>query len=172
MDIQDWKIISTLHKYKNITKTAGHLYISQPALTARIKKIEQHFDIVLVLRHRRGVEFTADGEYLVKWAHTFIKQNEQIYDHLHNMRDEVTGTLKIGVTKYLAKYKMPKILLQFKKMYPLVEFQVKTGWSIDIYRLVLNQDVHVGFIRGDYPWRGVKELLFEESLCVAYTKPF
>lgn len=172
MDIQDWRIIQTLYEYKNITKTAEVLYLSQPALTARIRKIETFYGVPLVVRHRRGVQFTAEGEYLAEWAVRMLYQNELIHDNLNNMKHEVTGILRIGVTKFLAKYKMPEILLRFKHMFPLVEFQVLTGWSADVYKLILNRDVHIGFIRGDYPWRGGKELLFEEQLCAAYTQPF
>lgn len=172
MNIQDWRIIQTLYTYKNITKTAKALYLSQPALTARIRKIEKYYDISLVVRHRRGVQFTSEGEYLAEWAPRILNQNELIKDNLNNMRREMTGTLRIGVSKFMAKYKMPEILRLFKRMYPLVEFQVLTGWSGDVYKQILNRDVHVAFVRGDYPWSEGKDLLFEERLCAAYTKPF
>ncbi|WP_193744722.1 substrate-binding domain-containing protein [Geomicrobium sp. JCM 19037] len=67
---------------------------------------------------------------------------------------------------------MPKILRDFRKIYPNVEFQVLSGWSEEIYKKMTDRDVHVGFIRGDYPWRGRREVLFEETLCVASTQPF
>src|SRR5690625_3969405 len=172
MDIQDWQIIQKLHKYKNITKTAQSMYLSQPALTARIKRIESFFNTSLIVRHRRGVQFTSEGEYLAKWANKLLKQYEFIQDNLNDMKSEVTGVLKIGVSKYLAKYKMPKILSEFKQKYPKIEFQVLTGWSGDVYKLVLNRDVHVAFVRVDYPWQEGKDLLIEENICAAYTEPF
>ncbi|WP_081833677.1 LysR family transcriptional regulator [Geomicrobium sp. JCM 19055] len=64
-------------KEKNITKTARHLFISQPALTARIKQIEEYFETKIVLRERRGIQFTPEGEYLAKQAIDFIKQHEK-----------------------------------------------------------------------------------------------
>lgn len=172
MDMQDWIIIETLYVHKNITKAAESLYLSQPALTARIRRIEKFFDVSIVVRHRRGVQFTSEGEYLAMWAEKMLSQHELIKENLNNMKHDVTGTLRIGVSKYLAKYKIPQILREFKKRYPNVEFQVLTGWSADVYKLILNRDVHVGFVRGDYPWRDGKDLLIEEKLAVAYTTPF
>src|SRR5690625_7079457 len=76
MDIQDWLILQKLSQYKNITKTAEKLFMSQPALTARIKKIENYFQVPLIIRHRRGIQFTSEGEYLVNWSFKILKQNE------------------------------------------------------------------------------------------------
>nr|WP_265182123.1 LysR family transcriptional regulator [Geomicrobium sp. JCM 19055] len=51
--------------------------MSQPALTARIKQIEEYFETKIVLRERRGIQFTPEGEYLAKQAIDFIKQHEK-----------------------------------------------------------------------------------------------
>ncbi|WP_081833674.1 LysR substrate-binding domain-containing protein [Geomicrobium sp. JCM 19055] len=50
------------------------------------------------------------------------------------MKDNLGGTLKLGASNYFAKYKLPKILREFRKLYPNVEFQVLSGWSEDIYK--------------------------------------
>src|SRR5690625_542799 len=127
MDIQDWLILQKLSQYKNITKTAEKLFMSQPALTARIKKIENYFQVPLIIRHRRGIQFTSEGEYLVNWSFKILKQNEEIKDNINNMKYKIGGTLKIGASRYMSKYKLLKLLRLFKNKYPLVEFQVSTG---------------------------------------------
>src|SRR5690625_4007534 len=132
MDIQDWLILQKLSQYKNITKTAEELFISQPALTARIKKIEQYYKVPLIIRHRRGIQFTSEGEYLVNWAYKILRQNEEIKDNINAMKFNVGGTLKIGASRYMSKYTLPKLLRLFKDKYPHVEFRVLTGWSSDI----------------------------------------
>jgi DNA-binding transcriptional LysR family regulator len=172
MGIHEWSIILALYECKNITKAAKKLYISQPALTSRIKQIEADFDTTIVIRHKKGVLFTPEGEYLAAKAKEMIKQHDSIIAHLNNMKETVTGSLKIGVSKYLAKHLLPKILRLFKSTFSNVEFQVFTGLSEDIYKLISEREIHIAFIRGDYPWRDEKYLLFEESLSVAYSKPF
>ena len=172
MNLQDWKIIHTLYSVKNITKTANELFISQPALTNRIKIIEEKLSTTLVIRHRRGVQFTIEGEYLAQCASDMLKQHQQIQENLANLKSTVSGTLRLGVSKYFAKYKIPKLLRLFKTEYPDVEFQVVTGWSGDIYKSITNRDVHIGFVRGDYPWREGQDLLLVEKICAASTKSF
>ncbi|HWO76122.1 MAG TPA: LysR family transcriptional regulator [Bacillus sp. (in: firmicutes)] len=170
MRSQDWEIVKLLFKHKNITKTAQSLYISQPALTNRIKQIEKEFGIQMVNRGRRGVHFTPQGEYLAKCADEVLKKLQEIKENLANMDNDVVGTLKLGVSSFFTKYKLPRILRLFKNQYPNVEFQVMTGWSRDMLNALYKKDVHIAFVRGDYHWQGPQQFLFEEHLCIASIK--
>lgn len=172
MNIKDWEIINTLYRYNNITKTAQHIFMSQPALTARIKSIEDYFGVAMIIRERRGIQFTPEGQYLAKEAEKVLKTHDKILENISSMKSSIMGTLKIGASKYFAKYKLPKILGHFKELYPDVEYQILSGWSEEVYKFIKDKEVHVGFIRGDYPWRGERSILFEETLCAAYIKPF
>jgi DNA-binding transcriptional LysR family regulator len=167
MEDRDWRILQELYHQKNITKTAQQLFISQPALTKRLRQIEKEFGVEIVQRGRRGVQFTPQGEYIAKCAEEMLLRLREIKEHVLNMDNDVVGTLRLGVSNYFTKYKLPGILELFKHEYPKVEFQVTTGWSRDIFHSVYNQDVHIGFVRGDYSWQGQKHLLFEETLCIA-----
>jgi DNA-binding transcriptional LysR family regulator len=166
MDNRDWLILKLLYEKKNISKTALSLYISQPALTNRLQQIEKEFGVQIVLRGRRGVSFTPEGEYLVKCADEMLLKLEKIKENISNMKNGVSGTLKLGVSKFMMKYKLPHLLKLFKAQYPEVEFKIVSGWSRDVFNLVYNQDVHISFVRGDYNWSDSKHLLLEENICV------
>jgi len=167
MKHQDWEMLSILHTTENITKAAEHLYLSQPAITLRIKRLEDYYGIPLILRKQRGITFTPEGELLAQHAKRMLKEQVNIEEELSNLKQEVTGTLRIGASNFIAMNKMPKLLSLFKKQYPNVEFQVVTGWSGEMYRKILNRDVHISFIKGDYNWKDNKELLYEEAVSVA-----
>lgn len=64
MDEKDWLILKTLHEKKSITKTAETVFMSQPALSTRLQHIESRFNTVIVMRGKKGVQFTPEGEYL------------------------------------------------------------------------------------------------------------
>lgn len=172
MEDRDWLILQVLHKEKNITRTAELVYMSQPALTKRLQQIENEFGIEIVQRGKRGVRFTPRGEYLARCADDVLGMLAKINDNLDNMGDSIQGTLRIGASYFLTRHKLPDILMQFKQLYPKVEFKVTTGWSSDIFNLATNRDVHVAFIRGDYNWQDHRELLLQETLCIACAKPF
>jgi DNA-binding transcriptional LysR family regulator len=166
MDSRDWLILKILYDKKNITKAAETLYVSQPALTNRLQQIEKEFGVSIVTRGRRGISFTPQGEYLVQCADEILLKIEKIKETLWNMNDDVVGTLKLGVSRFMMKNKLPALLKLFKTEYPKVEFKIITDWSSDIFNSLTNKDVHIGLLRGDYNWKSEKHLLFEENICI------
>lgn len=172
MDYRDWILLSTLLKTKNITHAADQLYISQSTLSSRLKNLENEYGIQIVLRRRRGVSFTPEGILLAQHAKEMLQEQTKVKEKINNMKNEITGTLNVGVSNFFALNKMPKLLRLFQQKHPGIECQVVTGWSSDVYRLLINQDVHISFIKGDYPWKESKEMLYEEKICVAAPWPF
>jgi DNA-binding transcriptional LysR family regulator len=172
MDNRDWLILKNLSNNKNITKTADLLYISQPAITNRLKQLEKELDIKIALREKRGINFTPEGEMLIKYADKMLSEYENLKENLQNTKNDCVGTLKIAVSRYISKYILPKLLKSFKQKYPKVEFKIITDWSSNVYKYIYNNDVHIGFVRGDYEWYGEKINLFEDYLCIASTEPF
>ena len=167
MDERDWIVLQTLYKEKNITKAAQMLYISQPALTNRLQQLEKEFNVKIVNRGRRGVQFTPQGEYLAKCAHEVLLSLQKIKENVLNMEDNIEGTLRLGVSTFFTDYMLPDLLKLFKEKYPNIEFKVTTNFSSHIAHLIQNQDVHIGIVRGDYSWKDKKQLLFEETICIA-----
>lgn len=172
METQDWLILKVLFHTKNITKAAQTLFLSQPAITHRLRHMEEEFGVTIVQRASKGVHFTPQGEYLAKAADAMLVQFRQLKDDLLNMEDAVTGTLRLGSAHVFTKHRLPGLLKVFKNNYPNVEFKVTTTRSKDIFSLLYKQDIQVGFIRGASGWNGEKHLLFEEAICIASKEPF
>lgn len=170
MDDRDFLILQTLYEKKNMTKTGNDLFISQPTMTSRLHKIEEEFGVQIVYRGNKGVHFTPQGEYLAKFAEKTLRSIREAKEHVLNMDKRLTGTLRLGVSKFFAKYKLPVILKMFKDQYPEIEFNVTTVWSSEVLNLINSQEVHVGFIRGDYIWSSQKHLLFDEPIVIASKK--
>lgn len=164
---RDWLILKVLYEKKNITKAAQSLYISQPSLTKKIKQIEQEFNITMVQRGTKGIQFTTQGEYLAQCADEMLARLSRIKEVVLNMEEEVSGTLRIGVTTYMTKHKLPKWLKLFKERYPKVDFKVTTALSREIFQRIYNSELHIGILHGNYDWSGPKSLLLEENICVA-----
>lgn len=172
MEDRDWLIVRMLHQHKNISKAAQLLYLSQPSLTARIRRIEDEFGVKLIYRGSRGIHFTPEGEYLAQCAETMLTTFDRIKEQVVNLSKEIKGTLRLAAPNYLARFKLPQLLRLFKECYPQVEFDVTNGWSRDICKLLYNHDIHVGFVRTEYDWPGEKQLLHQEPLCIAAKTAF
>lgn len=170
MDDLDWKLIKHLHATGNVSRTANDLYISQPSLTKKIKKIEQEFNIKLYNRKSRGVAFTEQGAYLAEQASQIAEDLDQIKENALKMNDQVMGKLNIGASNHYAKYHLSRILKGFQSIYPKVEFNIISGISKEIFHLMNTENIHVGLIRGDYSWSGCKRLLYEDPMCLVADK--
>ncbi len=172
MEDRDWKIIKVLSTEKNITKAARLLYMSQPALTSRLRQIEQEFDVQIVNRSTKGIEFTPEGEVLAEVAEDFIHDLDQIKDKVRQYSHKNAGTLSIAASNYFTLYTLPGILKLFKEKYPETNYKVMTDWSKDIFSMIYAQKAHVGFASVDYG--GLKNIhfLYEEPICITYTHPF
>ncbi|MFS0634750.1 LysR family transcriptional regulator [Mesobacillus foraminis] len=170
MDERDWLILKVLYEKNNITKSAEILYMSQPSLTKRIQQIEKEFNLTIVSRGTRGVQFTPQGEYLAKCADEMLERHQRIKETVRNMDQEVSGTLRIAVSNFITRHKLPQLLKLFREQFPKVSYKVTTGWSREVFQLAYNREVQIGIVRGDYQWPESRQLLFEENICIVSTE--
>lgn len=166
MNDKDWSTLLVLNKTKNITKAAEKLHISQPALSHRIQQLENEFSITIMTRGKKGIVLTTEGELIVDYAKSMTGYLRQLKDSLSEINSKVTGELRIGVSSNYALYKLPLILKNFIEVYPDIQIIVKTGWSTDILKAFLDEEIHIGIIRGNYDWDGPKILINEDPMCL------
>lgn len=150
MKDSDWQILYELHRTPNITKVANRLYITQPSLTKRIQTIEEEFQITIVNRTTKGVEFTKEGELLAEKAKEYIHFMEQVRKELRELEDNQNIVITIGSSYTYSKYVLSEILYTYSKDHPDVKFEVQNEQSNLLFRKACDGDVDVAFLRGDY----------------------
>ncbi|WP_142921113.1 LysR family transcriptional regulator, partial [Staphylococcus xylosus] len=171
MDSMDWEILRELFKCKNITQTSKTLRTSQPAVSYRINKIEQEFNVKIIHRNKKGVVFTSQGEMIVNYAISMLKDNQKLKEDLISQENTVQGILRLSASSIFSRYQLPKILSEFSQKYPAVEFDVNTGWSEEVFKSVHNDYSQVGILRGDYSFSSEKIRLMKEKIYVVSKHP-
>lgn len=171
MDDKDWLMLKTIAAEKNLTKSADRLYLSQPALTYRLRNLEKEFGTQLVARRPTGVLLTPQGEYLLSYSEEMLTQINKVKERIKNMENKVQGTLRLGTSSVFAHYELPQILKSFLHRFPDVEVLLKTGLSRHIHRLLQKEEVSIAILRGDYHWVDEKFLLREEPICLVSSSP-
>ena len=73
MDQTDWKLLKILQQEKSMVKAAERLFISQPAISYRLTRMENEFGQSLFVRSNRGVEMTSAGQRLYSFANLMIQ---------------------------------------------------------------------------------------------------
>lgn len=171
MDLRDCTLLLTLFREKNITKVAEQLFISQPAITYRLKQIEDQFQSKLVNRTNKGVVFTPEGDHVVKFAQKMLDEFSETKDYVYNLSNEVRGVLRLAVTSNFAQYFLPNLLKRFSEIYPLVQIHLRTGKSSNMLHKLKQDEVHLSILRGDYTWPEEKKTIHQERILLISKSP-
>ena len=166
MNEQDYRFLLTLYETKNITKMAQQQFLSQPAMTKRIRRIEEELGCQLVLRSKRGVTFTALGEEVIQYCRTMIQMNEQLKNSINLHQGTVGGSLSIGCSLNYCRYRLPRALHLYQERYPMVDISITTGHSKNLYRMLLENKLPLVILRGNYSWNEGCLLLSSEPVCL------
>lgn len=165
----DWVILKVLYEKKSITKAAEALYLTQSALTKRIKAIEAEWQIEIVKRSSKGVIFTEEGRYLAQKANVMLDFLEEIKAHFHS-NGISKELLKIGVPNSFARLHMPRLLSEYMIEYNRIQFKTVPNSSDIIIQQITDGSIDIAIVCGDYPYLGEKIRLFDEELYIVTPK--
>lgn len=171
MDDRDWDILATIAEEKNISRAAERLCISQPALSYRLRAIEEEFETKAFVRTPKGVSLTAQGEQMVAYAREMILALQKARERLAGHGGKVAGPLRIGSSAVFANHELPRLLAGFLQRHPGVDVHLRTGVSRAVLEMLDREACTVGIVRGDHPWTEVKHPLREEGICLLSHRP-
>ena len=164
MNDQDWVILKTVAEEKNLTNAAEQLFITQPALTYRLKNMEKEFGASLFIRTPKGVILTPQGECLHEYAKAMLLELRRTQEQIDSMNRSIRGKLHLGISLNFAKHRLSRILKSFTELYPDVELSIITGLSGRINQLLQAEEISVAIVRGDYSWSEARHLISEEPV--------
>mgnify|MGYP003369231772 CR=1 FL=1 len=109
--LSQYRIFYAVAKTGNISKAAKELFISQPAISKAISKLEESLGLPLFTRNSRGVQLTVEGQVLFSHVSNAFDTLNRGENELRRIKDFNIGQLKIGVSNTLCKY----VLLPYLK---------------------------------------------------------
>ena len=113
-----------MHFIGSITKAANYLYISQPAITKCIKKLEIELGITLFNRTPKGVSLTENGKVFFDFVKNGIESFKNGEQKLTSLKNLDTGSLRIGASTTVTKYFLLPFIEKFHTEYPNIEISV------------------------------------------------
>ncbi|WP_315069152.1 LysR family transcriptional regulator [uncultured Clostridium sp.] len=113
-----------VYKEKSFSKAAQNLYISQPSLSATIKKIEERIGFPLFDRSTTPIQLTPYGKEYVKCIEKIIDIQNGFENFLNNMDELCTGNIAIGGSNLFASYILPPIITDFRESFPQVSIHM------------------------------------------------
>lgn len=131
----------------NLSRAAAALYISQPALTARLRALETELGERLFNRTHRGMELTDAGRAFLPYAERAIGSLEGGRQLVAGIRRGSAGELVIGAAPAISTYVLPALLVRYAAAHPNIRLIVRTGHSEEIVEMALRDEIAVGLVR-------------------------
>ncbi|WP_029425057.1 LysR family transcriptional regulator [Alkalibacillus haloalkaliphilus] len=147
MKIDDYKLLVTIKKLGTISGAAKELLISQPAISQRLKQIEDQWEEKLFIRNHKNLLVTPVGEKVINFAEEMINREKRLLDELSKVSNTVNGRLSLAVSSVVGQYLLPQILEEYIDLYPNVKVELMTGLSQSIRNSI--EDFHLSIIRGE-----------------------
>lgn len=136
----------TVMQTGSISGAAEKLFITQPAVSKRIKSLEEEFNTTLFDTVGRGIIPTAAAHELLPYAKKWLEDYESCKSNLLYSKEVATGRLIIGTSHHIGLHHLPPVLKQFIQMYPAVQVEVKFMDSETAHKAVLEGEVALAFL--------------------------
>ena len=145
-------------------RAAANLYVTQPALTARIQALELELGQPLFARSRRGMTLTDAGRRFLPYAERSLEALRSGKGVLADVGRGTIGELAIGAAPAVSTYVLPPLLDRYVREHPSVRLLVRTGHSEEIVDMVLRSEVQFGLVRELRDGRVESQPLYEDEL--------
>lgn len=124
-----YRLFYVVANYENISKAANALYITQPAVTQGIKKLEEQIGGNLFYRNKKGVILTEEGKRLYKYLESSIQVLENAEKNFSKYVNLNEGKIRIRSGNMIEKMDIYNNIVRFMKDYPNIEIDIKDGIS-------------------------------------------
>ncbi|MFF3407182.1 LysR family transcriptional regulator [Streptomyces sp. NPDC002742] len=97
MLLRQLEYLVALARERHFARAAAACFVSQPSLSAAIRRLEHELDVPIVRRGRRYEGLTPEGEVVLAWAHRILAERDALRQELSALRGGLTGTLRLGI---------------------------------------------------------------------------
>lgn len=150
-----YKVFYTVARYKNISKAADALFISQPAISKTLSKLEENLGCRLFHRTSRGVSLTDEGQFLYERIEKAFQLIDSSEEELQQMNELGIGRIRIGVSTTLCKYILLPYLQNFLQQNPHIQITIRCQSSLQTIELLENGHIDIGLIGISRPSTGI-----------------
>ena len=145
-NLSSYRIFYTVANTGNISKAAKELYISQPAISKSIQKLEESVGCKLFSRSSRGVVLTDEGKLLYEHVSEAFETLAMGEEKLKRSIELGVGHLKIGVSSTLCKYLLLPYLKEFIRQNPHISISISCQSTNDTLKLLEDNKIDIGLI--------------------------
>lgn len=152
-NLEAYKVFYYVAKCGSVTKAAGELSISQPAVSQAVKQLENTLDVSLFHRAAKGVRLTGEGELLYSYVAKGYEQIELGVKKVHQMQNMELGEVRIGASDMTLQFYLLPYLEKFHEQYPGIKVIVTNAPTPETLNYLRESRIDFGIVSTPFPER-------------------
>lgn len=158
MELKQLEYFLAVSKLKSFTLAADQLYISQPGITAAIRRLEDELGVTLFVKKRKSAVLTPEGEVFATHVQHVITDMHGALQELDKLKNLHQGRIRIGITPISGISSPAYLLAKFKVMYPELQLELVEGSSLQLEQQLEQDALDMAFLVGTQPFNGLENL--------------
>lgn len=168
MNLRDLRYLVALADTRHFGKAADRCFVSQPTLSAQIKKLETYLGVQLIERQPRKVTLTETGEKILPLARRMLQESDEIISLARNEHDPLSGKINVALIPTIGPYLLPLMMRRLRKQLPQLKvmlYEYQTGPLLEKLRA---GEIELGILALPVPMDGLESAkLYDEPFTVA-----
>ncbi|HET9692956.1 MAG TPA: LysR substrate-binding domain-containing protein [Steroidobacteraceae bacterium] len=168
MNLRDLRYLVALADERHFGKAAERCFVSQPTLSAQVRKLEEYLGVPLVERQPKRVALTPTGEKIVRRARALLQEADAIVDLAKTDRDPLAGPLKLALIPTVGPYLLPHIAGRLRKELPRLKLMLYEYQTEPLLAKLRAGDIDLGVLALPVILDGLEAAeLYEEPFTLA-----
>jgi len=138
MTLTELRYIVTVAQERHFGRAAERCFVTQPALSLAIQKLENHLGATIFERRKNQIALTPLGEKVVRQAQRVLEEAEQINLIVAQGKDQLAGPLKLGVIATVGPYILPDLIPLLHKRAPAMPLEIEENLTANLNRMLLH----------------------------------
>ncbi|MBX3380782.1 MAG: LysR family transcriptional regulator [Phycisphaeraceae bacterium] len=159
MELTQLRYFREIAKSGHMTKAARTLGVSQPALSAMLRKLEAEVGTSLLHRTGKGVELSEAGKVFLRHADESVRRADEGLHEVRRLSGLETGSIRAGAGATAASYILPSVVSDMRRAHPGLKFYVREMGSSAIVEAILNGELDLGIVTLPVRNVGAKQLV-------------
>jgi LysR family hydrogen peroxide-inducible transcriptional activator len=168
MTLTELKYVVAVAAERHFGRAAERSFVSQPTLSAQLKKLEEYLGVQLIERAPKRVALTAAGEEIVERARRILEASEEIIELARGHRDPLAGRIKLALLPTIGPYLLPNVAAKLRKQLPRLELMLYEYQTDTMLEKLHSGEIDVGILALPVQMDGLEShVLYREPFTVA-----
>jgi len=168
LKLKDLRYLVAVADARHFGRAAERSFVSQPTLSAQLKKLEQYLGVQLIERAPKRVQLTAAGEEIVERARRILDASEEIVELARGHRDPLAGRLRLALLPTIGPYLLPNVAGRLRKQLPRLEPMLYEYQTDPMLEKLHSGEIDVGILAFPVSMDGLDSFeLYKEPFAVA-----